>query len=497
MEVGLLKKVMIVLLFCIFSISAFSDLRATHNNILKGIENTFQMTFGPSAVDNPRYIGKYREIKLVIVGNKKSPKSTSLIFTFSDASKEPDFFTELLSTWMKNTIGLSSKEACYWTLNMLKINCDKKIYEYFRYFDSLKVTLEKTQNKKIIIKIEGEKFGEIVEEKKDYSSVKTPKDHPPSYLEEYNEWVKNDGKSKYMPSYYQYPHSNRISVEEEAQYEMLLNALMAGKLNTKFLPGSYQFAPMGIDWQKGNFSETVTPFILNPSESESIKTHNAPAKCKVVIETTPIIGGVISFDNRNWDNSLTKTLAKGESILLFAKAQDGYSFDGWYKNEYRISEDNPYILNINSYSMITAKFLKLCSLSVQNGKNVISKSLKIKISGKNIPSINSFQLHIKYDSRFIEPDYNAKRIVEFSGSIRNYKLFKVENDEKEGELLISGGVLSNKVCSVKDEIIIIINMKAKTKRGKTKISILETSKILGKAYQEIPVTVNSGVLVIE
>lgn len=296
--------VITVLFLSLLSSMTFSNLGVSQQTILNGLEDFFNLSSGDTT-------GKERKdiVNLEIFGDENNPKRTSISFYCDEETELTPFLKEILLSWLNNVLHSSSADAFNWIINMIEINFDQTDYEFFKYYDKLKINIEKTKENHLVIMIEGKESGNIIIEEQTHPKYETPSGPPPSYLEEYNVWCANDGKSKYMPSYYQYPFSNFSSYQEEAEYNALLDALMLGYLDQDFLPGSYQYSPAYLTYDKNNYNDTaMIMFDWSGDDHNYIKTQNAPEKHKLVVEISPPNGGAVSFDNRNWSNKLTQTV---------------------------------------------------------------------------------------------------------------------------------------------------------------------------------------------
>jgi formylglycine-generating enzyme required for sulfatase activity len=67
-------------------------------------------------------------------------------------------------------------------------------------------------------------------------------------------------------------------------------------------------------------------------------------------------GGDVRFESSAWANQVTKMVYKGTDIKVFAVAETGYEFNGWYENGTRISTENPFELEVNSLRNLYATF---------------------------------------------------------------------------------------------------------------------------------------------
>src|SRR6056297_3319973 len=81
-----------------------------------------------------------------------------------------------------------------------------------------------------------------------------------------------------------------------------------------------------------------------------------PKTYTLTLESSPTEGGQVSFDGMEWQKSASKTVNEGSAVQIHAKPTEEYTFEGWFENGLKFSEENPFPLTINSDRTIIANF---------------------------------------------------------------------------------------------------------------------------------------------
>jgi len=217
---------------------------------------------------------------------------------------------------------------------------------------------------------------------------------------------------------------------------------------------------------------------------------------KIIINSDLPEGGVVSFDQSEWDINQTKKITEDKSFMIYAKENDGYIFKGWYKNQMLLSENKNFSFKLKYYTVsttiLTAKFIPKGNILVLNKTCGINEPIDIIIRGNNIESLSSFDIYISYDDEYLDFDSLSENAVVFDTFLNRYKIFAINESEK-GEIKISGGTLAkynNK--KIPNDTFFILRFITKKKIGNSIISILDKSKIMDSNYKIIDLDFHKG-----
>jgi len=105
-----------------------------------------------------------------------------------------------------------------------------------------------------------------------------------------------------------------------------------------------------------------------------VEKTTAPAEYQLSIKVEKEKEGEVGFNRSEYTNATSKIITKDDKVTVYAKALSDYAFKGWYEQDIKISNDNPYSFSFNENSdrAITAKFEKIVNpgdmVTVKKGK---------------------------------------------------------------------------------------------------------------------------------
>lgn len=94
-------------------------------------------------------------------------------------------------------------------------------------------------------------------------------------------------------------------------------------------------------------SSTVEKTSEEATEETTEKTTEKTTVTKWIINTSSSGGGKTEGDGK---------YKNGERVVLIAKADDGYEFDGWYSDGIKVSNEKKYVFNANENASFSAVF---------------------------------------------------------------------------------------------------------------------------------------------
>lgn len=103
--------------------------------------------------------------------------------------------------------------------------------------------------------------------------------------------------------------------------------------------------------------------------------------------------GLVGFDGEANSTSETKTVNKGDQVTIFAKPNEGYSFNRWTKNGLEVSREVSYTLDAETNSMYIAEFIQNDvnhNVTIQTETNDTTKGA-VSFDGSDITKITDIQ----------------------------------------------------------------------------------------------------------
>ena len=162
---------------------------------------------------------------------------------------------------------------------------------------------------------------------------------------------------------------------------------------------------------------------------ELYDTINDRAVNIVETEITGVSKPYASFGSSNTASTSNIGVTKGDTVTLTATADTGYTFDGWYVGESKVSSDASYDATINDNTTFVAKFAPSGTINYWDDGDMESLSSKYAYLGSNIVNGENEDGWItertsNYSPVYAIPDttesYNSSTSLklDFSGAVR-------------------------------------------------------------------------------
>ncbi|MGN0516068.1 InlB B-repeat-containing protein [Eubacterium sp.] len=195
----------------------------------------------------------------------------------------------------------------------------------------------------------------------------------PLYDEDDNDALAEDemGKTKVVPTVAgssrggaQPPHTNRTNAEKDEkqkQKEKTIAVIVILAVVLAVVVGVLAAVLISNSKDKNDVEGTSLPIVTTteaPSttaptttQTTTETTTESTTESTTVVEYTVTVscsqGGEVEGDG---------VYAKGEKCTVIARADDGFAFDGWYKNGKRVSSNEVYSFSVNSDTDLEAVF---------------------------------------------------------------------------------------------------------------------------------------------
>lgn len=195
----------------------------------------------------------------------------------------------------------------------------------------------------------------------------------PLYDEDDNDALAEDemGKTKVVPAVAgssrggaQPPHTNRTNAEKDEkqkQKEKTIAVIVILAVVLAVVVGVLAAVLISNSRNKNDVEDTSVPIVTTteaPSttaptttQTTTETTTESTTESTTVVEYTVTVscsqGGEVEGDG---------VYAKGEKCTVIARADDGFVFDGWYKNGKRVSSNEVYSFSVNSDTDLEAVF---------------------------------------------------------------------------------------------------------------------------------------------
>ena len=212
----------------------------------------------------------------------------------------------------------------------------------------------------------------------------------------------------------------------------------------------------------------------------------------IKINTEPKDGGYIQINESGPKETINEHVESGTKTTLTAIPEEGYVFEGWFKSGIFVTDENPYITEFTSLTILEARFISAGKINVVCNTCKLNENIKIELNGKNLPSIASFVLYITYDTNMLEP---AKKAFFSKGKVLSDYDFYNATMMDDGKIKVSIGTTKANPTLI-DGIIGILEFISKGTKGETNITITDDSKILGVDYREMKIIFEQGTIYI-
>jgi len=210
------------------------------------------------------------------------------------------------------------------------------------------------------------------------------------------------------------------------------------------------------------------------------------------VNTVPKDGGYIQINESGPKESINEHVESGTKTTLTAIPEEGYVFEGWFKSGIFVTDENPYITEFTSLTILEARFISAGKINVVCNTCKLNENIKIELNGKNLPPIASFVLYITYDTNMLEP---AKKAFFSKGKVLSDYDFYNATMMDDGKIKVSIGTTKANPTLI-DGIIGILEFISKGTKGETNITITDDSKILGVDYREMKIIFEQGTIYI-
>lgn len=196
----------------------------------------------------------------------------------------------------------------------------------------------------------------------------------------------------------------------------------------------------------------------------------------ITAQSSPTSAGNVRVNAGSWGSSRNLTVNAGSTVTVEASPVSGYTFDGWYTEDSKVSQQNVYVFQLVSGIILKANFIPETpdttpKLEIQDMNVGKSANFTVPIRGKNLYKVSGFTLEIIYDITKIGTDVSVgslEALVQlfppFSGGL------KIVREPEPGKLLIDCALTSLNGVNVVNADIANIKLTGKGLTGFTQIS---------------------------